>query len=68
MIILHVRQFYYLHVDRSPKIQQRRSSLCLPRPGRQVQGGVPGHVHLVQVHPLLGHLLAQPPGDPVLEK
>ena len=56
----------YLDLYRGPQVEEGGRHGGAARLGGQVQRGVPGHVQLVNLHPLLAHLLAQPARNVVL--
>ena len=56
-----------LHVDPGPVVEEGGGGVGVAGPGGQVEGGVAAEVQLVQLQPLLGHLLAQPARYTVLE-
>ena len=58
----------HLHVDGGPEVEERGGGGGVSAGGREVERRVARDVHLVHLQPLPRHLLAQPPGDPVLQR
>ena len=56
-----------LHVDSGPVVEEGGGGVGVARPGGQVEGSVAAQVQLVQLQPLLRHLLAEPARDTVLQ-